>query len=523
MQRVEIYDTTLRDGSQAKGVNFSLEDKLAIVKRLDEFGVDYIEGGWPGSNPKDRAFFEAVKDIPLKNASIAAFGSTRRAKVKVEEDSNIRQLVEAGTPVVAVFGKTWDLHVVDVLRIPLEDNIKMIYDSVSYLRKHGKKVFFDAEHFFDGFAENEEYAMKTLEAAVEGGAECLVLCDTNGGTLPHVVGEVVKRVKDRFGVPIGIHAHNDSDTAVAASLEAVRCGAVHVQGTVNGMGERTGNADLCSVIPALILKMGRDCVGGREGLKSLTELARFVYETANLAPPPNDPYVGSAAFAHKGGIHVDAVKKNPRTYEHIEPAAVGNERQILISELVGRAGILSRAERYGISKDSEVMSRLLEQLKELEGEGYEFESAEGSFDLLIKRMVGEKRRFFELKGFRVFVEKTGSAETVSEASVKIEVSGEILHAVAEGDGPVNALDGALRKALSTFYPSLKDVHLVDYKVRVINPAAATAAKVRVVIVSSDGEDVWGTVGVSENIIEASWQALVDSIEYKLFKESGGRS
>jgi 2-isopropylmalate synthase len=517
MERVKVYDTTLRDGSQGEGVQFSAEDKLEITRRLDEFGIDYIEGGWPGSNPKDQAYFESVKGLKLEHARIAAFGSTRRASNKVEEDENIARLLGAGTPAVTIFGKCWDLHVTDVLKTDLDTNLVMIADSVEFVKKAGREVIFDAEHFFDGYKAMPDYAMKAVVAAREAGAECVVLCDTNGGCLPHEVAEVTARVVKELGGSVGIHTHNDAGLAVANTLVALKEGATHFQGTINGFGERTGNANLCSILPAVVMKLKIPCIDP-ERLGGLTDLSRFLYETANIVPRDHDPYVGVSAFAHKGGIHVDAVQKNVKTYEHVDPEAVGNDRRVLISELAGRSVLLTKAEKYGIERDSETMNRLLQKLKDLEWDGYEFEAAEGSFDILVKKIVGEHREFFDLEGFRVIVEKREEGRVISEATIKVKVDGRSVHTAAEGDGPVNALDTALRKALDAFYPAgLRGMHLVDYKVRVINPAEGTAAKVRVVIESSDGKDVWGTVGVSENIIEASWRALVDSVEYKLFK------
>lgn len=518
MERIRLYDTTLRDGSQGEGVMFSLEDKLAITRKLDEFGMDYIEGGWPGSNAKDKAYFDAVRDMDLKNARIAAFGSTRRASKKAEDDPSMAALLAAETPVVTIVGKCWDLHVTDVLRTDLDTNLVMIADSVKYAKSSGREVIFDAEHFFDGYKAMPDYALKTLAAAREAGADCVVLCDTNGGALPYEVAEITGLVVKDLGGNVGMHTHNDAGLAVANTLAAVRAGALHIQGTINGFGERAGNADLCAVIPAVALKMKLPCVEP-DALKKLTKLSRYVYETANIVPRDNEPYVGVSAFAHKGGIHVDAVQKNPKTYEHVAPELVGNERRVLISELSGRSALVSKAEKYGIDRESDTMMKLLEQMKGLEGDGYQFEAADASFDLLIKKTVGEHREFFDLDGFRVIVEKREDNRTFCEATIKVSVDGKRVHTAAEGDGPVNALDGALRAALEGFYPSLKKVHLIDYRVRVINPAQATAAKVRVVIESTDGEDVWGTVAVSENIIEASWLALVDSVEYKLFKDA----
>lgn len=518
--KIEVYDTTLRDGAQSEGVSFSLQDKILVAKRLDEMGFDYIEGGWPGSNPKDIMFFKEINRLKLKNAQIAAFGSTRRAGIKVEDDSNIRALIEAGTPVVTIFGKSWILHVREALRTSLDENLKMIEESVKYLKKHGKKVVYDAEHFFDGYKDNPEYAMKTLEAATNGGADVLVLADTNGGSLPHEVEEITKKVVDAFSVPVGIHAHNDSGCAVANSIAAVKAGATHVQGTINGLGERCGNADLIVLIANLQLKMGFKLIPD-EKLQFLYELSRFISEVANQLPNPRQPYVGESAFAHKGGVHVSAVQRNPRTYEHIDPAAVGNRRKVLVSELSGQSNVIAKAKELGIQleKNSPQVKEILKRLKNLEAEGYHFEAAEGSFELLLREVLGQYKPFFNLEGFRVIVEKLERETPIAEATIKINVLGKDEHTAAEGDGPVNALDKALRKALARFY-DISGMRLVDYKVRVIDPGEGTAAKVRVLITSTDGRRVWRTVGVSTNIIEASWQALVDSVEYYLFKTTG---
>ncbi len=513
--KVEIYDTTLRDGAQSQYISFSVEDKLRIAEKLDELGIHYIEGGFPGSNPKDAEFFKRVKDLSFENSEIVAFGSTRHAKVKAEDDFNLRSLVEADVKYATIFGKSWDLHVRDALKISLEENLNMISDSIEYLREHGLKVFFDAEHFFDGYKSNPEYALKTLEVAGEAGADCLVLCDTNGGTLPYEVMEIVKQVRNRMKAELGIHAHNDSDTAVANSVIAVRMGVTHVQGTINGYGERCGNANLCSIIPNIKLKLRIDCITD-EQLRKLTEVSRFVAEIANLAHQHNMPYVGSSAFAHKGGVHIDAVLKNPLTYEHIKPEVVGNERRFLVSDLSGKSNILAKAREYGIKldKDSEEAKMILQKLKELEKQGYQFEGAEASFELLIKRTLGMVKSYFTLEGFRVIVDTHNSALT-SEATVKVRVDNRREHTAAEGNGPVNALDNALRKALEKFFPELSEMKLVDYKVRVLDTHRGTGAVVRVLIESTDGKESWSTIGVSENIIEASLIALKDSIEYKL--------
>jgi 2-isopropylmalate synthase len=450
---------------------------------------------------------------------VAAFGSTRRAKVRVEEDSNIKALVEAGTPVVCVFGKSWDLHVREALNITLEKNLELIEDSIEYLKSKGLEVIYDAEHFFDAYKGNAEYAMDTIEVAQKAGADCIVLCDTNGGSLPYETQQIIEAVQKEISTPLGIHAHNDADVAVANSIIAVRLGVTHVQGTINGYGERCGNANLCSVIPNLKLKLGMECISD-EQIQSLTEVSRFVSEIANLSHQNNLPYVGASAFAHKGGIHVDAVRKNPDTYEHVKPELIGNRRRILVSELSGRSSVLYKAREYGLDlkKDTPETRKILKQLKELEEQGYQFEGAEASFELLMKKALGTYRRLFELEGFNVVVRKRDK-KLIAEATVKVRVDGKERHTAAEGKGPVNALDNALRKALERFYPVLNEMSLTDYKVRVLDEREGTAAKVRVLIQSSDDTSTWGTVGVSENIIEASWIALVDSIEYKLLKET----
>ncbi len=517
---VAVYDTTLRDGSQAEDVSFSVGDKLRITERLDDFGVAYIEGGFPGSNPRDEEFFREARRLKLRNARLAAFGSTHKAKNRVEEDDGIRALLRAGTPVVTIFGKSWDLHVTDALRISLDRNLELIADSVACLAAGVDEVFFDAEHFFDGYKRNPAYALATLEVAAGAGAACLVLCDTNGGLLPHEVAPILDEVRRRIAAPLGIHVHNDSETAVANTLVAVAWGVRHVQGTINGIGERCGNANLCSIIPAMQCKMGLPVVPP-EKLAGLRGLSRFVNELANLAPMLHQPYVGDSAFAHKGGVHVSAVKRNPETYEHLRPETVGNRSRVLVSDLSGTANILHKAAELNIplpNADQDTR-RILDKLKELEHQGFQFEGAEASFEILSHKILGTHQRFFDLKGARVIVEKRREGEAcISEATIKVAVGGVIEHTAAEGDGPVNALDNALRKALEKFYPMLREVRLLDFKVRVLTAQAGTAAQVRVLIDSGDGVDRWGTVGVSENIIEASWQALVDSIEYKLIKD-----
>ncbi|MBN1362234.1 MAG: citramalate synthase [Sedimentisphaerales bacterium] len=515
MDRIAVYDTTLRDGMQAEGVSFSLEDKLAIAKRLDKLGLQYIEGGYAASNPKEMQFFQGVADLGLQNAKIAAFGSTRRADCSVEDDVSLNAILACKSPVATIVGKTWDLHVGKVLGCSLDENLALCADSVRYLKHKGLEVIFDAEHFFDGYKENPEYTLKVLAAAAEAGADALVLCDTNGGALPEQVFEITEQVCQAFGsVVVGIHCHNDTDCATANSLAAVRAGARHVQGTVNGLGERCGNANLCALVPNLALKMGFDVLDD-EKVKSLTEVSRFVFEVANLPPVMNLPYVGESAFTHKAGLHVDALRKSKRTYEHIDPQLVGNERRFLISELSGKSNILAELEKAKLTQDKALARKILARVQDLENDGYQFEAANASFDLLVKKIMGTFRPSFELIKYHVDVEKRMTGELVTEATVKLKVDDRVEHVVGEGDGPVNALDAALRKALEPFYPHIKDVQLFDYKVRVVNAREGTAARVRVVIESRDTQSIWGTVGVSENIIEASWQALVDSVEYKL--------
>ncbi len=521
MKQIFLYDTTLRDGSQAEGINFSVTDKLLIAQRLDALGVPYIEGGWPGSNPKDIEFFKRIKSASLKNAKVAAFGSTRRTKTDVAEDHNLRKLLEAETPVVTIFGKSSPFHVAEILRTTREENLKMILESVRYLKEHGRECVYDAEHFFDGYKEDSEYALLTLKEAAKGGADWIVLCDTNGGSLPSDVVKIIKEVHKEIKVPLGIHAHNDSELAVANSLAAVEAGATQIQGTVNGYGERCGNANLCSIIPNLKLKMGVACISDRD-LKALTELSRYVDELANVQHNKRLPYVGQSAFAHKGGMHVNAVEKNPKSFEHIHPEQVGNIRRVLVSELAGRSNVTMKAQEIGVdlTSDPEVTKKLVDQLKELENEGYEFEAAKGSFELLIQKALKKHKQFFNLAGFRVIIEKDEKGKLFSEATVKVRVDkGELQHTAAEGAGPVNALDHALRKSLEKLYPELTGLKLEDFKVRVLDAKKGTAGKVRVLIESSDQSgELWGTVGVSENVIEAAWHALIDSMEYKLYKD-----
>ena len=517
MAKIYIYDTTLRDGSQGEGIHFSLHDKISITRKLDDLGVDYIEGGYPLSNPKDADYFAAMQQIPLRHARLCAFGMPRRRGCSVDNDVGMKALLAAQTPVVTIVGKSWDLHVSQVLGVSAEENLRMIEESVAFLRAAGRTVFYDAEHFFDGCRNNLAYALETLRAAQRGGAAWIILCDTNGGSLPEQIAHYVTRAREVVDVPLGIHCHNDGDLATANTLAAVDHGVTQVQGTINGIGERCGNADLVSVIANLALKKHHDVLRPG-GLQLLTEVSRHVYEIANLTPRANQPYVGQSAFAHKGGMHVHAVNKNTVTYEHIDPALVGNERRILISELAGQSSILAKTTRLRLAQDRQLAKRILDKLCLLEHEGYEFEAAEASFELLVRKVAGIYRPWFERLSYHVTVETNAQGQTITEATVKVRIRDSVQHTVSEGDGPVNALDAALRKALYTFYPRLAEMHLVDYKVRVVNAGAGTAARVRVIVESQDKDALWGTVGVSENIIEASWLALVDSFEYKLFKD-----
>jgi 2-isopropylmalate synthase len=515
---VRLFDTTLRDGTQGEGVSITVEDKLKIAQMLDQLGIHYIEGGWPGSNPKDEEFFKrAASELKLKNSKLVAFSSTRRKNRTASADENIKRLLNAGTPVVCVFGKSWDDHVTHALRASLQENLEMIRDTVANLKSKNREVIFDAEHFFDGYKANREYAMATLKAAYEAGADNLTLCDTNGGCLPHDVSEIIRDIRRHFpGASLGIHVHNDSNCAVANSLAAVEEGADLVQGTLNGYGERCGNANLSSIIANLKLKMGIHCITNSQ-LQYLTEGSRYIDEIANIVPQDNMPYVGNSAFAHKGGMHVSAVERRA-SYEHVNPAEVGNRRRILISELSGKASVTTKAAelKMDFTKDSGAVQKVLNLVKKKEEAGYQYEGAEGSFVLLVEEALGKRPTFFELKGFRVMVERSDEdGHMMTEATLKIKVGKKVKYTVAEGDGPVNALDHALRRALEDFYPKLKEMSLIDYKVRVINAQAGTAAGVRVLISSKDAHSEWGTVGVSENVIEASWQALVDAVEFKL--------
>lgn len=520
MSKVWLYDTTLRDGTQAEDVSFLVADKIRIAQKLDDLGIDYIEGGWPGSNPKDISFFKDVKKVTLNHAKIAAFGSTRRAKTTPDKDNNIRTLIQAEPDTVTIFGKTWDFHVREALRISLEENLELINDSLAYLKQHVGEVIYDAEHFFDGYKANPEYALKTLEAAEQAGVDCIALCDTNGGTMPFEVAEIIEVVKQRIKTPLGIHTHNDGECAVANSLVAVAHGIVHVQGTINGFGERCGNANLCSIIPALRLKMGRECISD-EQLINLRGVSRYIYELANLIPNKHQAYVGNSAFAHKGGVHVSAIQRHAETYEHIRPERVGNTTRVLVSDLSGRSNILAKAEQFNINLDSKdpITLEILEDIKDLENQGYQFEGAEASFELLMRRALGNMRNFFSVIGFRVIDTKRHEDDMpTSEATIQVKVGGRIEHTAAEGSGPVNALDNALRKALEQFYPQLKEMKLYDYKVRVLPAGKGTASVTRVLIESGDKTARWGTVGVSDNIIDASYQALVDALQFKLMRD-----
>jgi 2-isopropylmalate synthase len=514
---VSIFDTTLRDGTQGEGISLSVEDKLKIAQKLDELGVQYIEGGWPGSNNKDIEFFIRAQQLNLKNAKITAFGSTRRKDTLPENDINLAKIIESGVTVATIFGKSWDFHVHTALQTTLEENLAMIYDSIVYLKSMGLEIIYDAEHFFDGFKNNKDYALRTLKKAVEAGADWIVLCDTNGGSLPNEIADIVGTVCSLFQTPVGIHAHNDCELGVANSLSAVKAGARQVQGTINGFGERCGNANLSSIIPNLQIKMHYDVLS-TEQLASLYSVSRYVNEIANVHMPVNQPFVGTAAFAHKGGIHVSAIMRDASTYEHIKPEWVGNQQRVLVSELAGQSNLIFKAQelKLDINLESQQSRQMIQQIKQLEHQGYQFEGADASLELLLREAAGQPvKEIFSVESFKILVEKTADHAVISEAIVKLKVQGETVYTAAEGNGPVNALDNALRKALSQFYPELNDMHLVDYKVRVIDEKDATAAKVRVLIESTDFLNTWNTVGVSENIIEASWKALIDSIRYAL--------
>ncbi len=518
-RKIFIFDSTLRDGAQAESISYSVEDKWKIVRALDEFGVDYIEAGNPGSNPKDLEFFNQIKTHQLKQAKITAFGSTRRKGKKVEDDANNQLLLDTNTPVVTIVGKSWDLHVKDVINTSLDENLDMIGETVAFFKAKGKEVIYDAEHFFDGFKSNPKHALDSLQAAANGGADWLILCETNGGAFPNEVYEITKNMIKKFSLPVGIHCHNDGGMAVANSIMAVEAGATQVQGTFIGFGERCGNANLSTIIPNLQLKKHYECITDNQLIK-LTSTARLVAEVSNIPLDNRLPYVGKSAFAHKGGMHVDGVIKVPRSFEHVEPDEIGNERRFLMSEVSGRSTILDKIQKVSpeLKKNSKQTQSIIDLLKKSEHEGYQFEGAECSFELMIRKYLGKYQPFFQLESFMIISEQSlKNGNSSSSAVIKVNVDGEEEFTAAEGDGPVNALDRALRKALEVFYPELKDVHLTDFKVRVLNPEEATAAKVRVLIESTDGKDIWTTVGVSTDILQASCIALVDSIEYKLLK------
>lgn len=521
---VLIYDTTLRDGAQGEGISFSLDDKIKIAKKLDYLGVSYIEGGWPGSNPKDLEFFKQVQLLELKNARVAAFGSTRKPGITVNKDSNIKALLESGAKTITIVGKSWDFHVLRALETTLEENLNMIRDTISYLKDKELEVIFDAEHFFDGYKNNPDYALQVLQTAASAGADWLILCDTNGGSMPWEIESVVQEVRGQVHTPLGIHAHNDSGSAVSNSLVAVKQGCRQVQGTINGYGERCGNSDICSIIPNLELKMGLRCLPPGN-LKYLSEVSHYVGEIANMPHHNNQPFVGHGAFAHKGGIHVSALLKDSLTYEHINPEEVGNHRRVLVSELSGLSNLLYKAKELDIdvnTYDAETR-RLMKQIKELENQGFQFEGADASLELFLRKAFGQYEDFFKLKNLKIILEKSeGEEEFSAEAMIKVQIGDNTVHTAAEGEGPVNALDNSLRKALNEVYPEIAEMHLSDYKVRVLNGNNGTAAKVRVLIDSADQSDKWSTVGVSENIIEASWQAIVDSINFLLLKKHLGK-
>ncbi len=518
-KKIYYYDTTLRDGEQAEGVSFTLEDKLKITEELDRLGVDYAEGGWPGSNEKDMNYFKYAGKLKLKNLKVSAFGSTCYHKNKPQDDPNLAALLEAKTMVACIVGKSWDFHVEKVLKVSFEKNLSMICDSVKFLKSKNKEVIFDAEHFFDGYKNNPEYAIKTIQAALDGRADCIVLCDTNGGTLTFDLVNIIKEVQKEFNdINFGVHCHNDNGLGVANTIYAVKIGITHIQGTINGQGERCGNANLCSIIPNIELKMGLKNLT-KEQLEMLTGVSRYVSELGNLPHNEHQPYVGNSSFAHKGGLHVSGILKDSSTYEHIQPELVGNKRRVVVSKLSGKSNIVYKAKELGVKMGNvdKLSKEIVTQIKKLENEGFQFEGAEGSFELLIKRATGKYKPLFNLKSYRLIVDKEKDNEIISEATIKIEINGKEYHTVAEGNGPVNALDKALRKSLEVIYPQISRLSLADYKVRVLGSSAGTAARVRVLIESKSGQSMWGTVGVSENVIEASWNALVDSIEYFIFK------
>ncbi len=517
--QITIYDTTLRDGTQGEQVNLSAEDKLRIAKKLDEYGIPYIEGGWPGSNPKDARFFDLAQKESFSFSRITAFGSTRRSKNRPEEDRNLEALLKTEAETVAVFGKSWDLHASQILEVPLDENLAMIEESVAYLKGKGREVIFDAEHFYDGYKNNSDYALETIKAAMNGGADIIVLCDTNGGTMPLEVLSITESIMPHMNVPVGIHAHNDCGLALANSLVAVKAGATMVQGTINGYGERCGNVDLIAVVGNLQVKFGYQCIHP-ERLEHLTELSRYVSEVANVPPLNQRPFVGKSAFAHKGGVHVSAIVKDPAAYEHMDPELVGNRRRVLVSDLSGKSNIKYKSREMGIRLGGNGFDsqQIVDEIKEREDKGYQYDAAEGSLELLIKKATGQFEDPFVLESFRVTIEKNRGSETSSQATIKIRVGDDEEITAAEGDGPVNALDNALRKALTKFFPHINEMGLVDFKVRVIDGGDATAAKVRVQIESRDTREIWSTIGVSKDIIEASWQALADSVQYKLSRE-----
>ncbi len=522
-KQITLYDTTLRDGSQGEEVTLSAEDKLKLAQKLDEFGVHYVEGGWPGSNPKDARFFEMARKASFKTARLTAFGSTRRSQIRPEDDQSIQALLRTELETITIFGKSWDLHATEILGVSLDENVALIEDSVSYLKKQGRQVIYDAEHFFDGYKRNPDYALRTVNAAVRGGADVVVFCDTNGGSLPNEVHRIVSDAMRDLPVPAGIHAHNDCGLALANSLAAVQAGVIMVQGTINGYGERCGNTDLVAAIGNLQIKMGYDCVD-QEKLKKLRELSRYVSEVANVPPYKQAPFVGKSAFAHKGGVHVSAIVRNPAAYEHIDPELVGNRRRVLVSDLAGKSNIEYKAREMGINLGGNGFGseKIVKEIKRLEDQGFQFDAAEGSLELLMKKVTGQFEEPFNLESLRVTMEKNRSGPSTSHATIKISVANEHEITAAEGDGPVNALDNALRKALNKFYPQVEEMRLVDFKVRVIDGKDGTAAKVRVQIESRDSSEIWSTIGVSENVIEASWQALVDSVQYKLSKVLNGK-
>ena len=521
-KKISIYDTTLRDGAQTMGISFSLNDKLLIARALDRLKIDYIEGGWPGSNPKDDQFFRQIRKEKMRYSKVVAFGSTKRKGLSCKNDALLQSLVASEAAIITIVAKTWDFQVTRALNIRLKDNLALIFETIAYLKDRGRSVFFDAEHFFDGYNDNDAYCMEAVEKACEAGADMLVLCDTNGGTMPREVQRIIETIAPEIRVPIGVHFHNDAGVAVANSLAAVQAGAVSVQGTANGYGERCGNTNLMTLIPNLVFKLGYHC-SAEKSLVHLTEVSRFISETSNLAHDERAPYVGGNSFAHKAGLHVSGLQKDARTYEHMEPGQVGNRRKVLVSELSGKSNIIFKAKEMGIELKNRVTlpTELLQKIKNLEDQGFQFEAAEGSFEILIREAIGEYRPFFNLKGFRVISEMTGSKKLPCEATIKVEVGGIIEHTAANGYGPVEALDNALRKALEKFYPEIKELQLSDYKVRVLNEKSGTGATVRVLIDQKIKTKHWGTVGVSTDIIEASWQALVDGIEYLLFKQKDG--